>query len=551
MELVATISRLHRIQGSEGILLASEHVKMVLDEIGVESRLDVARGVIGLWNRWGMWEPRGWSLAGGVRVEKRRSDGGWEEVASTSHHPLVAVAHTPPGEVEARVRLVGREPAKQVKEERGLVVLSFSSNDYYDLAGKGVELIVASHRGPGIRYYGVFPPPFQEEPKIIAVSLPLAKALSLDGEIVRVVSNTEYREPVTPVLHARLGDDSGVGVLLMAHICHPTPGAHDNASGVAVLVEVLRLLREHESYLREKGIRVDALIVPEYTGTAYAIDKKIIDIESTIAAMSIDMVGSKLDETGGSLNLYTSLLSLPSPLDPILYRSLWMAHADASAFDYGRYPTIGLYPMSYSMGSDHDVVAAIGIPASLVNEWPDKYYHTSLDTPEKLSPQMLAHTAAAIAASILTLASRGLREVSDLLEKWMQQQLDSMGIDLGLGLVSESRLEAYRRVVEKGVCETRARITRLQGRSSEGGCWEREVKIKVRGPLSSRYLKLLGGEAGAKILEAGDEGQLARGLASIVLSATGNRQAVLLEAYASRGKQLKTELIEALVQVMS
>ena len=52
------------------------------------------------------------------------------------------------------------------------------------------------------------------------------------------------------------------------------------------------------------------------------------------------------------------------------------------------------------MGSDHDVYqdSSFGIPAIYLNDWPDRYIHTNLDTAANIDPTKLK-TAALIGAA--------------------------------------------------------------------------------------------------------------------------------------------------------
>ena len=61
----------------------------------------------------------------------------------------------------------------------------------------------------------------------------------------------------------------------------------------------------------------------------------------------------------------------------------------------------------FSMGSDHQVYtdSSFGIPAIYLNDWPDRYIHTNLDTPAKVDPTKLKRAAFIGAASAYFLAN--------------------------------------------------------------------------------------------------------------------------------------------------
>jgi hypothetical protein len=529
------------------LVTAAREVSEVLSRRGLSPRVIVKRGRVQLERSWFFWEPPGWSLSS-AKIERRRGSG-WELVASTQYSPLIAVVHTPPGTVEGRSRIL--RAGEKAEEGQIAVALKFTSDLYYELNDARAAAVIATHGGPGVRYFSLFPLP-EELPSTVAVSIDRDRALRLDGEQVRVTVDAKYSEPVTPILHVGLGS-AHPRVLLIAHVCHPKPGAHDNASGVAALVELLTLLLGFENVLEELGIGVDALIVPEYTGTALALSDGLVNPASYVAAVSIDMVGANLEVTGGVLNLYTSPLSLPSPLDPYVYRSLWLAYSNYRAFDGPSYPARGVHALPYSHGSDHDITLAVGIPSSLVNEWPDRFYHTNLDTPNNLSPNSLALVASAVATAIMWLGvtlSRG--RVADDLRLWVKRQAESAIMDSSLGILPEQVASAARELAEYGTGTTLARLAELLGKESEGRRWEEDIEsIARRGPLTSRFLRRMGGEAGAKLLALSEsERSLYTGLVALVAQATRSASAARLEAMVSRGEKVDEQLLTMVIDLI-
>ncbi|HWQ21139.1 MAG TPA: DUF4910 domain-containing protein, partial [Clostridia bacterium] len=93
-------------------------------------------------------------------------------------------------------------------------------------------------------------------------------------------------------------------LLLQAHLCHPRPGANDNASGAALLAELVRVLRK-VPLERE----VIALWMPEFYGTiAWLADQK----PDLACAIDLDMVGEDQAETCSTLEVTATPWSLPS-----------------------------------------------------------------------------------------------------------------------------------------------------------------------------------------------------------------------------------------------
>jgi len=157
-------------------------------------------------------------------------------------------------------------------------------------------------------------------------------------------------------------------ILLLAHLCHPRPGANDNASGAALLAELVRVLR---TVPLEREII--ALWMPEFYGTiAWLADQK----PDLACAINLDMVGEDQKKTASTLEVTATPWSLPSFVPDLMAVNL-------TSHDFR------LMLTGFTWGSDHAVLndASVRVPALLLNQWPDRYYHSSDDTPDKSSVQ--------------------------------------------------------------------------------------------------------------------------------------------------------------------
>ena len=79
----------------------------------------------------------------------------------------------------------------------------------------------------------------------------------------------------------------------------------------------------------------------------------------------------------------------------------------------------------YSGGSDHDVFVDgnVRIPAVSINVWPDQWYHTSGDTPDKSDPTQFKRVVAISAAAALVLANAGPAEAERMMADITARQL--------------------------------------------------------------------------------------------------------------------------------
>ncbi|OYT38368.1 MAG: aminopeptidase, partial [Desulfurococcales archaeon ex4484_58] len=209
-------------------------------------------------------------------------------------------------------------------------------------------------------------------------------------------TKVEYHSVGLPVLIACKGDDPGP--LFISHICHPKPGAHDNASGsIANYVTAYILSRVGKEY----DYSSCHVWVPEYTGTVFIYDKLPW---KPLGVYNLDMVGSRQSITGSTL----TLVNPPRYMDTYTASTLWISiqkvFDQSKSFNNITQPSIryGLTP--YTIGSDHDIFISWGIDSSMLNEWPSKYYHTDMDEIDTLNPHNIGLTglASALAGYLLT-----------------------------------------------------------------------------------------------------------------------------------------------------
>jgi len=224
-----------------------------------------------------------------------------------------------------------------------------------------------------------------------------------------------------PLLSAQLPGTTEDEVWIVSHLCHPQPSANDNASGVAAHLETARalaaMLRDGALGPLRRGIRF--LWVPELTGTYAFLARHPARTARAVAALNLDMVGENQAVCGSTL-----LLEHP-PYFASSFAEELLARIRAEAVDWvqsfsgpGHYSMTRMAEVPFSGGSDHAVLIdpAIGVPCPMLIQWPDRYYHSSLDTPDKCDPDSLALAARCAATYAGFLASATDREHTWLLE---------------------------------------------------------------------------------------------------------------------------------------
>lgn len=252
------------------------------------------------------------------------------------------------------------------------------------------------------------------------------------GERARVDVDVDTAPARMPVVVARTPAGSGAApsspdaCLITAHLCHPAPGANDNASGVAAALAAGRVLAA-----RRPRRPVRFLWAPEFVGLAAYVHRLVEEGRGPLPMMAVDldMVGQDQRRCGGPLIVEHSPEYLPhfaSALVEACVRALPpAAHSYSGAvgcdvWAWRTTPFVG--------ASDHAVLAdrAIGCPAVQLGHWPDRFNHSGADTLDKVDPQELRRSAAIAASAAAVVATAGAQEadrLAPLLTRWTARRM--------------------------------------------------------------------------------------------------------------------------------
>jgi Zn-dependent M28 family amino/carboxypeptidase len=162
-----------------------------------------------------------------------------------------------------------------------------------------------------------------------------------------------------------------------ANWAKPIPGANDGASGVAVLLELARILHRKRP---KRGVDI-VFFDAEDSGTsgnpttfcrgsAYFADH--IPAPRPRYGILVDMVGDR------DLDIYMEQNSLARA--PHVVELIWQYAAGSSSFHR---------TLRHSVYDDHMSLADAGIPCALIIDFDYPYWHTLDDTPDKCSPKSL------------------------------------------------------------------------------------------------------------------------------------------------------------------
>ena len=218
-------------------------------------------------------------------------------------------------------------------------------------------------------------------------------------------------------------------VVLAAHV--QEPGANDNASGCGSLLAAAVGMYEaiRSGALPAPARTITFLWVDEIRGSEHWIKTNADRVKQVVAMLSLDMTGQDTTKTGGTFLIEkepdpSALWDRPSDphsewgkskVDPAMVRGsflndLHLAVALRRARDTGW--VVRTNP--YEGGSDHTVFTRAGVPALLNWHFTDRYYHTNLDTADKMSAAEMQHVAIAVATTALFLASAEAADVEPL-----------------------------------------------------------------------------------------------------------------------------------------
>src|SRR5882672_9257035 len=245
-------------------------------------------------------------------------------------------------------------------------------------------------------------------------------------------------------------------IAFSCHLDHQRPGANDNASGCSAILEVARTLQKliSEGKLARPARTIRFIFPPEIEGTLALLNGRAqviaeldpVDSKGEVipgadkvqtpislslefpkkikAGVHMDMVGGG-PETKAVFHVTRGPMSLPSFVHDVAWAFAEFVNEESYKFaatGTAEYPFVapegGKEPLraehsAYTMGSDHDVYqdSSFGIPAIYLNDWPDRYIHTNLDTAANIDPTKLKRAAFIGAASGYFLARAGKDDV--------------------------------------------------------------------------------------------------------------------------------------------
>ena len=433
MDLVRFMDRYWRISGNPGFNASVDSIRDRLREAGLSPRVEEFAG------------GRGWDYQVGTVAF---ADTG--EVLLSRDRDRVSLcinSFSTPGPVDAPLIDVGAAaPADfEGKDLKGAVVLGSAPVQrlwQQAVKARGAVGVISTAIAPYIRpddpakftfpdqqdvfqWGGV---PFDEAAKAFGfkaswrAAARMRERLAKGAVKVRVdVQSTFYSGPSRMVV----AEIPGVlvpseRIVMVAHI--QEPGANDDASGCGTLLALAVALRQAiaAKALPPPGRTLTFIWGDENRGSRHWIASHPAEAKGVQYMFSMDMTGEDVAKTGGTFLIEkqadpSAVWARPSDphsewgasevkaeeLKGSLLNDVHLAICRRRARDTGW--VVKTNP--YEGGSDHTEFKNAGIPALLNWHFTDRYYHTNLDRPDKVSAAEMVNVGVAVATSAWFLAS--------------------------------------------------------------------------------------------------------------------------------------------------
>ena len=225
---------------------------------------------------------------------------------------------------------------------------------------------------------------------------------------VKAIVDSRYYSGVYPYVTGRLPGTGPEEVLVLGHTSEQ--GAHDNATGVAAMLEALGALNQAISSgkLPEPRRSIRILAMGEMYGSMHYVASHPERVKQTVAALCIDTPAAPYEQAGTEYTFHFNPHAAASFVDAFILKV-------ASTYYGAKRP---FHSKEYTTGTDTYLSdPMIGIPVV----WPYSgtgvhSHHNSADRPETVDPRSLRDLAILSAAYLYYLAAAGDNEATWLAE---------------------------------------------------------------------------------------------------------------------------------------
>jgi len=240
------------------------------------------------------------------------------------------------------------------------------------------------------------------------------RALLKRSEVVKVRASVKAKsyDGTLKLVDALIpGENRDEEFLIIAHLFEP--GANDNASGSALTVEIARtiqtLIKKSKLSQPKRSIRV--LLTLEFMSAMAYVCTQPDTVKRMFGGINPDMVGEDQSLCMSALTYHTVPDACCSYLMYFAHRLFSYHERSMTNPQHGRrYRNFWCLPAKYD-GNDCIISdPSVGVPSIQITQWPDRFYHTSLDTPDKISEFSMKKSGVLVGTFAYFLANAGPRE---------------------------------------------------------------------------------------------------------------------------------------------
>ena len=303
----------------------------------------------------------------------------------------------------------------------------------------------------------------------------LRERLAAGAVQVHVQADTVFhRRPVRTLVAAFPGmRGPDARLVLVAHV--QEPGANDNASGSGTLLAAALAIQQAiaDGKVARPARTLTLLWGDENRASDAWIGADPARTSRVLAMMSLDMTGEDTAKTGGTFLIEkgpdpTAVWERPSDphtewgageVDRALLRGTFLNDLHLGvALRRARDTGWVVRTNPYEGGSDHTSFTRAGVPALLNWHFTDRYYHSNLDTIDKVSAATMGHVATVVATTSLFLASADRGDVKAM-EKMLKKARDARMATERTNAAAPEVMAAWKTWYEEAI----ASATRLGG----------------------------------------------------------------------------------------
>lgn len=259
----------------------------------------------------------------------------------------------------------------------------------------------------------------------------------------KIESNMHTYEIQDPTGYIPGTDPDAQEIILTAHLFegYSKQGANDDLSGSSALLELARAMKVliDEGRIPPPKRTIRFLWIPEYAGSRPWAAAHPELMKKTLANINMDMVGAQLTKSYSLYSVMRTTFGNPHYINDVVEHWLkYVGQVNREILQNRRgekilkpimAPTGSSEPLYFSIethygSSDHEVFndIKVRVPGVLMITWPDQWYHTSGDRPDKSDPTQLKRAGFITMAAAYTIAS-----ADDKMAKRMAGEILSYG----------------------------------------------------------------------------------------------------------------------------